>query len=274
MKIILTLDQFPVFLPGAYGNKTQKTPGLDAWTLQSTTFDRAYSTRVDGLETLFQLWEACDFSRPEFKGRKVFVSDLPVEAPAFFDEGKTVDPETFFASPENVLTLKNADFVWIYFQTWDWRLLDAWVADVRIQNQLIALLGTSGELPEGDVRLYSAEVQLPWWVRFSDPKYAGTRSHALVTPDDFGTILMRGNPDETYREEIRIHAENERWAFVTDEWFLTGFDPDPEAEEQEEDEDPPELYFKPADWRDQNDVSIRCFDEIQKLKQRMDQSYN
>lgn len=331
MKIILTLEQFPVFLPGAYGNKTQKTPGLDAFTLKSTVFDRAYSTRADGLETLFQLWEACDFSSPEFAGRKLFISDLPVEAPAFFDAGRTVSSDEFFASPEMIFSLVSSEnvagktseeysFIWIHFQMWDWNALDAWISEERIQNQLLALLGTSGEIPEGDVRMYSAEVQLPWWVRFSDSKFAGTRSHALVTPDDFQKILKTGNPDAVYRDFIRIHAENERWALVTEEWFLTGFDAPPpgasdsfspensqktesgknmeqnsyaesEADFEEdsradadfsdtyetssdEEEEPPELYFKPADWWDQNDVAVRCFDEIQRLKRYLNDSEN
>lgn len=286
MKIILTLDQFPIFLPGAFGNKTRKTPGLDALTLKSTVFDRAYSTCADGLETLFQLWEALDFSSPRFAGKKVFLSDLPVEAPDFFDAGQTVSSDIFFETFGNFgkgTERKSSDFswmelsevglLWVHFQSWNLDALDAWLSESENQNQVLAILGTSGELPEGDVRLYSAEVQLPWWIRFSESIFEGTRCHALVTADDFQKILDAGNPDAAFRNEIRIHSENDRWAIVTEEWFLTGFEALPasecedfsEEEAEELEADAPELYFKPSDWWDQNDVAPRCFDEVQEL---------
>ena len=283
MKIILTLEQFPVFWPGAYGNKTQSMPGLDAFTLESTVFDRAYSSRADGLETLFQLWESCDFSAERFAGKKVFLSDLPVDAPDFFDAGKTVDSGTFFSqeisemldpaemAEAEVHGLEDIGLVWVHFQTWTLEELDAWLMNEADRDRILAILGTSGELPDGDVRLYSSEVLLPWWIRFSEPSFAGTRSRELVTDRDFQKILDAGDPDEKYREELLILAENARWALVTEEWFLTGFESECGAgngEEELEDareENAPELYFKPSDWWDQNDVASRCFDEVQEL---------
>ena len=303
MKIILTLEQFPVFWPGAYGNKTQSMPGLDAFTLESTVFDRAYSSRADGLETLFQLWESCDFSAERFAGKKVFLSDLPVDAPDFFDAGKTVDSGTFFSqeisemldpaemAESEISDPKSVGLVWIHFQDWRLEELDAWLMNEANRTCVLAILGTSGELPEGDVRLYSSEVQLPWWIRFPEPSFAGTRSRELVTDRDFQKILDAGSPDAKYRENLLILAENARWALVTEEWFLTGFEPEKAAESRDcgfengsfEDrssrdadridselrevgeENAPELYFKPSDWWDQNDVASRCFDEVQEL---------
>ncbi len=272
MRIILTLEQFPIFYAGAYGNKIEKTPGLDTWTLKSTVFDRAYSTCADGLETLFQLWETCDFSTERFSGRKVFISDLPVDAPEFFDAGKTVSSEEFFADTDAVLAEMKADFVWVHFQSCSLEMLDTWLLKPGVTEVLWALLGTSGELPDGDVRLYSSEIQLPWWIRFPDAHYAGTRCHALVTVADFQKILDAGTPDAHFRDGIRIQTEDARWAVVTENWFLTGFEPSEEENEGDnenvtdaEPSDEPELYFKPSDWWDQNDVAVRCFNEIQEL---------
>jgi len=265
MKLILTLEQFPIFLAGAYGNKTRPTPGLNAWTLRSTTFDRAYSTCADGLETLFQLWESCDFSASRFAGRKVFLSDLPVEAPEFFNAGRTIDSETFFADSVSILAQFPAEetgLVWVHFREWDAERLDAWLQDSVACKDLFALLGTSGELPEGDVRLYSSEIQLPWWIRFPETVYEGTHCPALVTADDFQKILDAGTPDTQFRDFVRILTDDDRWAIVTPDWFLTGFE---DVEEDEAEADAPELYAKPADWWDQNDVAVRCFDEVQEL---------
>lgn len=327
MKIILTLEQFPAFWSGAFGSKIEKTPGLDAFTLESTVFDRAYSSCADGLETLFQLWESCHFEHERFTGKKIFLSDLPVEAPDFFDAGETISAEEFFSNPDRIFQIlsefhpeKNFSesvserdsfsgiaLVWIHFQEWTLPQFDSWLQNEEIRKYVSAILGTSGEIPDGDVRLYSAEVQLPWWIRFTQDSFAGTRSHALVTAQDFQKILDADSPDANFRDRILILAENDRWAFVTDEWFLTGFETrvftspnsterltnsdaqdsngtdcgnysndlkvsKKEEEEEEEaqrveneEEELPELYFKPADWWDQNDVAVRCFDEVQEL---------
>ncbi|MDO4425422.1 MAG: hypothetical protein Q4D17_06625 [Planctomycetia bacterium] len=281
MQIILTLEQFPVYLPGAYGNKTQKTPGLDALTLESTVFDRAYSSRADGLETLFQFWEAFDFSAERFSGGKIFLSDLPVEAPDFFDAGETVVSKDFFASPEFLeekFSLSETGLVWIHFQDWELDALDSWLRNDLVRSHVLAVMGTSGELPKDDLRLYSSEVQLPWWIRFSVSGFAATRSTALVTASDFQKILEANSPEAKYRESIQIIAENDRWAFVTDEWFLTGFETgSSEAEIDvgvgEEEDSYPELYFKPFDWWEQNNVASRCFDEVQKLLELRNQSH-
>ena len=37
------------------------------------------------------------------------------------------------------------------------------------------------------------------------------------------------------------------------------------VEEEEAEADAPELYAKPDDWWDQNDVASRCFEEVQEL---------
>ena len=264
MKLILTLEQFPIFLAGAYGNKTRPTPGLDRWALRSTTFDRAYSTCADGLETLFQLWESCDFSAERFAGRKIFLSDLPVEAPEFFDAGRTVSSEAFFSDLVSIPADSPAEtgLVWVHFREWDADQLDSWLLNSVAARNLFALLGTSGELPAGDVRLYSSEIQLPWWIRFPEPAFEGTHCPALVTADDFQKILDAGTPDAVFRDSVRILTDDDRWAVVTPDWFLTGFE---NVEEEEAEADAPELYAKPDDWWDQNDVASRCFEEVQEL---------
>lgn len=274
MQIILTLEQFPIYLPGAYGNKTQETPGLNALTLESTVFDRAYSSCADGLETLCQLWESCDFSAERFSGRKIFLSDLPVSAPDFFDAGETVASESIFNDPAAFLTQfdsQETGLVWIHFQSWELDALDSWLLNATVRSRILAVMGTSGELPSDDVRLYSSEVQLPWWIRFSSPVSSATRCSALVAPGDFQKILDAASPDAKYRDSLLILADNDRWAFVTDEWFLTGFEIENSSsettgeDESENADSRPELYFKPSDWWDRNDVASRCFDEVQEL---------
>ncbi|MDO5114070.1 MAG: hypothetical protein Q4E67_06805, partial [Planctomycetia bacterium] len=83
-------------------------------------------------------------------------------------------------------------------------------------------------------------------------KYRALHIPHLLTPADFGTLWETGSPDIVCRTEVFTQSPP-RWSLVTDEWFLTAMD------------DLVELYSKPNDWWEQNDVADRCPDVVEKL---------
>lgn len=264
--MIITLEEFPVYLPGAYGNRNRRTPGLDTLSLETTVFDRVYSTTADPLATLEQLWRVF---RPEPEVRWALVTDDDQLAPPAWAQDAFVTTSELFwdtdaATLHEMEERTHGARLWLHFRDWDLDALDRWLTLDVVRSRILAVLGTSGETPDAvDTLLYQAEIQLPWWVRFDAPELAATRCPALVTPEDFQTLRDLQDPDVVLRDRLVIHVPP-RFAVATDAWFLTGLDAEHDSEPGAE-PFPPELYVKPHDWWEQNDVASRCADEIAAL---------
>ncbi|MDO4583444.1 MAG: hypothetical protein Q4D62_04995 [Planctomycetia bacterium] len=248
--LILTLERFPILLPGFYGNTTYATPGMDALSLTGTVFDRVYATHCDPLQTLEQIWSQWKPSTTSVS----FLSDREIpHLPSFFTSRQTCDAEDFFSRDFSNLETEKSLF-WVHFQHWNWQKLDAWL----VGKEILALLSVSGLPAEKELEedalpmLHHTEIQLPWWIRFPHEKYRALHIPHLLTPADFGTLWENASPDAIRRTEVLTQSPP-RWSLVTDEWFLTAMD------------DLVELYSKPNDWWEQNDVADRCPDVVENL---------
>ena len=153
-------------------------------------------------------------------------------------------------------------------------LLD-WFEESRLdKNTLLVFLssrgfslGEHGRIGPNEM-LYGENAQLPLWVRFPDGFEAATRCGFLFKPSDLGDFLAATMIDESpfddfkkrlqdlaesLREILLIGNSNEEQALLTDEWFLrkTG--------------NRLELYAKPDDRWEVNDVADRCPDVVEEL---------
>jgi hypothetical protein len=98
--------------------------------------------------------------------------------------------------------------------------------------------------------LYGENVHLPLLIRFPDGQYAGFRSQTLVQPADLLGLLQREvlpeEPDEIH-SSLRIEDKGTgNNVIVTPEWYV--------YHKQTGDE----LYVKPDDHWEVNDVADRC----------------
>ena len=93
--------------------------------------------------------------------------------------------------------------------------------------------------------LYGENVHLPLFIRFPDGAFAGFRSQTLLQPADVGGLLVKADlpekPDEIH-PLLRIGKE----VIVTPDWFIYQ---KPARNE---------LYVKPDDRWEANDVADRC----------------
>ena len=320
LNVVLTLECLPIHWPGAYGNTSRDTTGLDFLTLNSTVFNRAYAVTCDTAETLRQL--ADSQLAKAFPGTKTFFTDRIDAAftpPAWFNETETLDAATFFSAN---LEMDADELLWCHFQHWTLEDLNSWLA----RYTPLAVLSVSGlpavveepeteepeteeseneeleteepnieesdeeglddteelDLEESDEEtldaeesdaeestpeddetsasnilpcpvvlppLHHTEIQLPWWIRFPDENLAATRFNGLVTPADFAAMWLAGTPDVVRRDEVRTR-DGSRWSLVTDDWFLTCVQTDDGTDSQTA-----ELYSKPDDWWEQNNVA-------------------
>ncbi|MDO4570946.1 MAG: hypothetical protein Q4D38_11215 [Planctomycetia bacterium] len=282
VRTIITLENFPIYRAGCYGNKRASTPGLDEFSLKCTLFDRAYTLSCDGLATLATLWDSFGAQVPSFcRGKNIFVTDDEgIGTPKWFNDAYFASPTDFFSESRPLGDEASGEasdeaFLWAHFHVWTLDELDQWLQLPGVQDSILAILGVSGETPaEVDTLLYHAEVQLPWWIRFSKKKFEATRCHSLVSPEDFRLILEKQDPDAQFRSHVRIE-DAPRWAIATDEWFLTGLDETPEEahpgtlggtySDTLDEARWMELYHKPHDWWEQNDVRSRCADVVEEL---------
>jgi len=124
-----------------------------------------------------------------------------------------------------------------------------------------------------DESLYGELVHVPLWMRFPDSRGAAVRSRALVRPADLWPTLLEwwGVPDlphspdaaslmplvreevESIRDRVCLVAGDTERAIRTPAWFLR------EAAE-------PELFAKPDDRWEVNDVADRCQDVVDLLR--------
>lgn len=144
-------------------------------------------------------------------------------------------------------------------------------------------LGRNGRLGPTDDALYSELIHVPWLVRWPDGLGAACRSLALVQPCDLAPTLADavGLPErdrpalgrsllpiireraETVRDRIcMVNADGER-AIRTSAWHLRM------PRQTDEHVATGELYAKPDDRWDQNDVADRCPDVVEGLHQAM-----
>lgn len=248
--LILTLERFPILLPGFYGNTMYSTPGMDALSLTGTVFDRVYATQCDPMATLEQIWSLW---KPSAASIHLLSDRENLIPPSFFTSHQTCCVDDFFDRDFSSLETEDTLY-WAHFQYWNWEKLDA----ALVGKEILALLSVSGLPAEKELEedaqpmLHHTEIQLPWWIRFPQEKYRTARVSYLLTPADFGTLWETGSPEALCRTEILTQSPP-RWSLVTDEWFLTGMD------------DLIELYSKPNDWWEQNDVADRCSDVVEKL---------
>jgi arylsulfatase A-like enzyme len=111
-------------------------------------------------------------------------------------------------------------------------------------------IGSCGEL-------YSENVHLPLFIRFPDGSFAGFRSQTLLQPADVWEIVRKGEiPEEpaTVHSALRIGQE----VIVTPDWFVyqkpAGI----------------ELYVKPDDRWEVNDVADRCPHILEQIVSEME----
>lgn len=274
--IFLSADRFPITLPGCFGNTEADTPGLDALAAVSCVFDRVYAEDADPHATLRKMWDSLCVA--DFPQTRLLLTDDPALEPhAFFDDFLCVEdaPDT----PAFAALLEMTDAVaaeipdamlWCHTRCPELEVLDAWVAGRLAEiAALVAVRGlavrkiTAPDATEDDIRrnmLHHQEIQLAWWVTFPHrPELACTRSQNLLAASDFGRLLRVEEPMSVAREAVHI-TDAPRWAVVTQRWFLTADD-----RLDAEKEHPGELYLKPDDWWEQNDVADRCAEEMEWL---------
>ena len=113
-----------------------------------------------------------------------------------------------------------------------------------------------------DKRLYGENLHLPLMIRFPNGFGAAVRSPMLFQPVDLKNFLAHpsnlqaliAKEAETFRESLTIHGEHGETAFVTPEWFLRRV---PSIDERGKTVHT-ELYVKPDDRWEVNDVADRC----------------
>ncbi len=274
--IILSADRLTVTLPGCFGNTAAETPGLDRLATVTCVFDRVYAEDADPHATLQKMWDS--LSPTEFPQARLLLTDDPALAPhAFFDDFLCVEDDADVPAFKALLEMTDAVtaeisdvFLWCHTREPELETLDAWVAEHT--ETLRAVLGVRGlavrkntapDAPQQDIRrnmLHHQEIQLPWWIAFPEqPELACTRMHSLLAASDLGRILRAEHPMNVRREAVII-TDAPRWAVATEKWFLTGDD-----RLDVEKDHPGELYLKPDDWWEQNDVADRCPAEMETL---------
>jgi arylsulfatase A-like enzyme len=166
--------------------------------------------------------------------------------------------------------------------------------DAGIPNDewLVALIGLRG-FPLGehrriggvDDRMYGEQVQVPWLLRFPDGIGRLGRSSALVTqgdlmptfldylridrpqapdfPDGISVLPLTANPRANWRNTV-LTAGHGSWAIRTPEWCLRQ-DGAPGAIGSEEFAS--ELYVRPDDRWEANDVAKLCPEVVESLTQ-------
>jgi arylsulfatase A-like enzyme len=151
-------------------------------------------------------------------------------------------------------------------------LLDS-LQDGELGKNTLFLFGSTRGFSLGEHRrigidefLYSENLHLPLMIRFPDGFGAAVRNPMLFQSGDLRNFLadppslqtLIGNEAETFRESLIVHGENGENALITPEWFLRRIPVDDEAA-------PFELYVKPDDRWEVNDVADRCGEILEEL---------
>lgn len=160
-------------------------------------------------------------------------------------------------------------------------LLD-WLEDSPIGKDTQFVLTSSRGFPLGEHRyvggdeaLYGELLHVPLILRFPSGEGAAARSQALVEPSDLGATLaeMAGEPANfsgfgrsllplvrgdatTLRDRLYVHGPEGRSGLVTPAWYLSPAEP-------------PQLYLKPDDRWEFNDVAARCPQIVELLQEAL-----
>jgi hypothetical protein len=162
--------------------------------------------------------------------------------------------------------------------------VDAWL---RARGALLIVMGACGyplgehlQIGPGDNALYEELIHVPLLIRFPDSAVP-LRSRAFAQPGDiFATLLdwfgvtplplpaspllsssllpLRTNPEQPLRDRAVCVGASGEWSIRTPAWYLRH----PKCED---DAIVSELYVKPDDRFEQNDVARRCADIVEGL---------
>jgi hypothetical protein len=141
-------------------------------------------------------------------------------------------------------------------------------------------LGEHGQIGPAEPTLYGETIHLPWLLRLPDLSTALMRSQALVQPPDLAVTLadwlgnaasfaachdgmsllpiVRGEMDQVRDRALSVSCHGQ-WALRTSAWFLRR---PPEGD--------PELFVKPDDRWEANDVADRCGEVVAGLTEAID----
>ena len=143
------------------------------------------------------------------------------------------------------------------------------------ENNPILLVGSTRGFALGehrrigtDERLYGENLHLPLMIRFPDGFGATIRSPILFQHDDLRNFLADpsslqtriAEETEPFRESLIVHGKHGETTLVTPEWFLRRV-PHGEAFRVE-------LYVKPDDRWEVNDVADRCGEMLEELAEK------
>lgn len=142
-------------------------------------------------------------------------------------------------------------------------------------------LGRNGRLGDVDGALFGELVQTPWLMRFPDGLGAAARCASLVQPCDLAATLLDAaglEPPETgfgrslmplvrnelfaFRDRIALVGSASERGLRTPAWYLRV----PSAGVESVEPPPAELYGKPDDRWEVNDVAGRCPDIVRSLE--------
>lgn len=199
------------------------------------------------------------------------------ELPADYDPDELLGDCQAYAGQVSLLDLSLGGF------------LEAFRASPAAAETLLAVTSPRG-FPLGEHRrigpaneaLYGELVHVPWLLRLPDETVAMDRSQALVQPADlFATLLdwwkiaeqaprgfgqsllpLAGGQRETLRDRACVIGERGQRAIRTPAWYLRL----PPAENEVEPRPPAELYAKPDDRWEVNDVADRCSETAEALQ--------
>ena len=142
-------------------------------------------------------------------------------------------------------------------------------------------LGEHGRLGDVDAALFGELVHVPWLIRMPDGAGAMCRSQALVQPPDLCATLrdwsqidlpppsflaqsllplVRGEP-AALRDHIAVVDGNRQRALRTPAWYLRQIDDNAAGDQREGGE----LFIKPDDRWEQNEIASRCRDVVDQL---------
>lgn len=272
-------------------NPPSQPPAI-ATEIEQTHFARCFAQIVDWLETArgpFLLW--CHFAGLGTTW------DAPLSfRQAYWDEGDPPPPESADVpdrilpadfDPDEVLGLTQAYCgqvsLWdtclgAFFDFFDGLPITGETLVTATSSRGFPL-GEHGRLGECDGALFGEMLHVPWLIRTPDGSGAAARSQSLVEPSDLWATLLdfwpiAGLPPsptgasllriirqdvDSLRDRLCIAGRAGQRAIRTPAWFLRG-----NAE--------PELFTKPDDRWEANNVASRCGDVVERLQQVLAES--
>ncbi len=126
-------------------------------------------------------------------------------------------------------------------------------------------LGEHGQVGDADEALYGESLHVPWLVRTPNANRAAQRRHNFVQPADLFAMLCKwfGAPtqpliEDVQRDRVCAVTDHEQ-AIRTPAWFMR------------QGEGRNDLFVKPDDRWEMNEVSDRCEDVVEELSARLNE---